>query len=526
MKNLCKNIINLLLIVVMSLGMMVSVYGSELVLKSNIDRDYKNIAAFKLVDEIIKKGSTINSNNKTGRNLEDTEFNFLLPDSTLYNGNMDIGDKLGVAEVGPFKIVVSFSDNTATGDYFIHIKDTNCVYTPNLYLYAENFDMDINQLATITKNDIKVQSKVKSWRNNGTWLELKDISVADLTDLKKAKLGDEISIAITATTPNGQYTVTKTVKITVAGQLVQKPNKPTINKIEEGATVIKGKGEPNAIITVTFPNNEIKTTTVLPDGTWSVENPATVTLVIDDIVKVKQTIDNKTSDEATKQVVVVSEVERSPLVLNEIKQYDTTIKGEGTKNDIIEIYINNILVGEATVNKSGAWKFSVPEGMILKASDKVKVKVKGDSIEEKDTVVTLSVPQSPSGTISMYTPSSPSTSNAGAKDPFVYNTTSAPKKQADDSVKETLKGKATTTTKKTLNAVIYAKDINLKAREAFSIMKGVTALDDGGNGKDLTKNITVKGSVNTSKPGAYILTYTVTGENKVTVSRKIRVVVA
>ena len=75
------------------------------------------------------------------------------------------------------------------------------------------------------------------------------------------------------------------------------------------------------------------------------------------------------------------------------------------------------------------------------------------------------------------------------------------------------------------NAVINAKNITIKAGDKFNIMNGVTARDDGGKGADLTKKITVRGTINTHKPGKYNLTYSVKGCNGNKVSRTITVTV-
>jgi len=75
------------------------------------------------------------------------------------------------------------------------------------------------------------------------------------------------------------------------------------------------------------------------------------------------------------------------------------------------------------------------------------------------------------------------------------------------------------------NAVIHAKNTTLNAGDEFELMKGVTARDDGGNGQDLTKNVTISGKINTYIPGKYKITYKVTGANGVTVSKEVTVTV-
>ena len=98
-------------------------------------------------------------------------------------------------------------------------------------------------------------------------------------------------------------------------------------------------------------------------------------------------------------------------------------------------------------------------------------------------------------------------------DPYVRienSTTSAPTVTAKPALK---------------NAVIYAKNTTIKVGEKFEIMKGVTAKDDGGRGADITKKVTVSGSVNTAVPGKHTITYKVVGQNGVVINKKVTITV-
>ncbi len=75
------------------------------------------------------------------------------------------------------------------------------------------------------------------------------------------------------------------------------------------------------------------------------------------------------------------------------------------------------------------------------------------------------------------------------------------------------------------DAVITAKNKSVKLNSSFNFMKGVKAADNGGKGNDITKKVTVSGTVNTSKEGTYKLTYKVTGTNGKTVSKTIEITV-
>jgi len=58
---------------------------------------------------------------------------------------------------------------------------------------------------------------------------------------------------------------------------------------------------------------------------------------------------------------------------------------------------------------------------------------------------------------------------------------------------------------------ITASDSTIKVGDVFDVMKGVSAKN--GAGKDITNQITSSGSINTSVPGSYKITYTIPGTN-------------
>jgi|GEM_PF-1869603 len=82
-----------------------------------------------------------------------------------------------------------------------------------------------------------------------------------------------------------------------------------------------------------------------------------------------------------------------------------------------------------------------------------------------------------------------------------------------------------TVEKATPNAVIHAQNSTIKVGEDFDPLSNVTAFDQGGKGYDLTDEIILDGSVDTTKEGTYTLTYSVIGENGVEVTKVVTVTV-
>lgn len=75
------------------------------------------------------------------------------------------------------------------------------------------------------------------------------------------------------------------------------------------------------------------------------------------------------------------------------------------------------------------------------------------------------------------------------------------------------------------DAVITASDITINVGAKFNIMNNVQAIDNGGRGKDITKNVTSKGKINTAVAGKFVIVYEVIGENCNKVSKSITVTV-
>ncbi|MCL2323180.1 MAG: DUF5011 domain-containing protein, partial [Oscillospiraceae bacterium] len=75
------------------------------------------------------------------------------------------------------------------------------------------------------------------------------------------------------------------------------------------------------------------------------------------------------------------------------------------------------------------------------------------------------------------------------------------------------------------DAVIYAQDKTLNVGDPFVFMNGVTAKDNGGKGKDITKKVRLSGVINTKVPGKYTMHYSVKGKNGNVVSKDVTITV-
>ncbi len=75
------------------------------------------------------------------------------------------------------------------------------------------------------------------------------------------------------------------------------------------------------------------------------------------------------------------------------------------------------------------------------------------------------------------------------------------------------------------DAIINAVDVKVKQGETFDPMDYVVAIDNGGDGEDITDKVRVSGEVDTDTPGKYEITYKVKGSNGNRVTETITVTV-
>ena len=310
----------------------------------------------------------------------------------------------------------------------------------------------------------------------------------------------------------GTFVATGTFIVTV--QL--KPNAELIiDPTSEGDTKITGTGNPGDNLTVTITSGGVSAdypVTVKAGGNWTLNLPAGIALLAGDQILVSGS--SGINPTATSSVLPIV---KTILTMYLVYAGDKTIAGTGNKGDIIDIFYNGQLIGSVNVGGNGNWQLKLPDGVTLYANYKIKAVVQSRPGEFKELIIANSltedhIVQNPKAV-------KPIT------DPYVYigGTTT------DDTTKKANKTDVNTTSAKKdktkLNAVIYLKDYTIKVGDPLNFMKGVTAKDNGGNGKDLTKKITIKGIINTQKPGIYVLTYSVKGENGVTVARKANITV-
>ena len=172
-------------------------------------------------------------------------------------------------------------------------------------------------------------------------------------------------------------------KDTVSVKAREVIDKPVINDIMEGDTVITGTGKPGATVTVTYDDGTPigQPVKVNADGTWSV-NASHVNLKAGDKIQAVQSDGDIVSDPANQTVKAREEL--NPPVINDIMEGDTVITGTGKPGATVTVtYDDGTPIGQPVkVNADGTWSVNASHSN-LKAGDKIQaVQSDGDKVSD------------------------------------------------------------------------------------------------------------------------------------------------
>ncbi|WP_323051934.1 Ig-like domain-containing protein [Pediococcus acidilactici] len=172
-------------------------------------------------------------------------------------------------------------------------------------------------------------------------------------------------------------------KDTVSVKAREVIDKPVINDIMEGDTVITGTGKPGVTVTVTYDDGTPigQPVKVNADGTWSV-NASHVNLKAGDKIQAVQSDGDIVSDPANQTVKAREEL--NPPVINDIMEGDTVITGTGKPGATVTVtYDDGTPIGQPVkVNADGTWSVNASH-VNLKAGDKIQaVQSDGDIVSD------------------------------------------------------------------------------------------------------------------------------------------------
>ncbi|WP_160185553.1 Ig-like domain-containing protein [Pediococcus acidilactici] len=172
-------------------------------------------------------------------------------------------------------------------------------------------------------------------------------------------------------------------KDTVSVKAREVIDKPVINDIMEGDTVITGTGKPGATVTVTYDDGTPigQPVKVNADGTWSV-NASHSNLKAGDKIQAVQSDGDVVSDPASQTVKAREEL--NPPVINDIMEGDTVITGTGKPGATVTVtYDDGTPIGQPVkVNADGTWSVNASH-VNLKAGDKIQaVQSDGDVVSD------------------------------------------------------------------------------------------------------------------------------------------------
>ncbi len=196
--------------------------------------------------------------------------------------------------------------------------------------------------------DIKVDSEGK-WKGE----------VPSDVDLKPADI-----VTAVEKTPNGSISNPETQ---IVGQY---PSAPIINgPISPDDIKIKGQGEPNKTIVVTFPNGTTQKAPIGVDGKWEVPVPQGTILRPNDVIRAYVEDKNKNASlEAYRKVI---DTTKPTPIVDQLTPGDKFITGKGTPLNTIEVTFPDGTRINTIVDENGYWAINVPDKNTLKPGDRI-----------------------------------------------------------------------------------------------------------------------------------------------------------
>ncbi|EUJ32050.1 hypothetical protein MFLO_07682 [Listeria floridensis FSL S10-1187] len=145
---------------------------------------------------------------------------------------------------------------------------------------------------------------------------------------------------------------------------------PTINRVTDQDTVVTGKTEPNATVTLRIPQAGggylTYTGTADSSGNYSITIPKQAAGTV---IQASAALNGLTSPNASTTVVDVTPPD-APTI-NPITDQDTTISGQAEPLSTVTIYANGVRVGQTTAGSNGSYSMTIPkqvEGTIMSAT--------------------------------------------------------------------------------------------------------------------------------------------------------------
>ncbi|WP_332836482.1 putative Ig domain-containing protein [Staphylococcus epidermidis] len=270
-------------------------------------------------------------------------------------------------EVGKYLITITTIDkdgNTATTTLTINVIDTTAPEQPTINKVTENATEvsgrgEPGTIVEVTFPDgNKVEGKVDS---DGNY----HIQVPSETTLKG---GQPLQVIAIDKAGNKSESTTTTVIDTTA------PEQPTINKVTENSTEVSGRGEPETVVEVTFPDGNKVEGKVDSDGNYHIQVPSETTLKGGQPLQVIAIDKAGNKSESTTTTVIDTTAPEQPTI-NKVTENSTEVSGRGEPETVVEVTFPDGNKVEGKVDSDGNFHIQIPSDEKFKVGQQLIVRV-------------------------------------------------------------------------------------------------------------------------------------------------------
>ncbi|MFB7139933.1 Ig-like domain-containing protein [Gottfriedia sp. NPDC056225] len=237
---------------------------------------------------------------------------------------------------------------------------------------------------TVTDHDTQISGTVEGYgtvtvKADGKVIGIEDANKAGKFYIEISPLAGGTELSVTVSDASGNVSTPTTVKVLDKTA----PSAPTINPIADSETVLTGKTEANATITVKNGNREIGTGKADANGVYEIQiGKQTAGTILTVTAK-----DSAGNESAASNTTVLDKTAPNSIIINPIGDNETVLTGKTEANATITIKNGNSEIGSGKADANGLFEIQVGKqtaGTILTVTAKDSA---GNVSEDANTTV-------------------------------------------------------------------------------------------------------------------------------------------